>query len=121
MVSLLCAAACCCFDCPAVAVVRAGLVDEDGTQRSPGLSLNSIVAVPALNIPASNVTVVVAGGNGTVSPNVMLQVHSISSVCLLCGGLLCVLLHLQCLQILWCLTQQRVLACTHQHAGVAVC
>ena len=61
--------------CGACAGHVAGVVDEDGTERSPGLTVNSIVAVPALSIPDSNVTVQVSTGAGNASNNVMLQVR----------------------------------------------
>ena len=57
--------------------MRAGLVDDDGTKRSPGLSLTSVVAVPMLNIPASNVTVQVADGSGAVNSNIKMQVGAL--------------------------------------------
>lgn len=38
----------------------------DGLQMPTGLRLSSMVAVPALSIPDSNVSVVVAGGNITM-------------------------------------------------------
>ena len=53
----------------------AALVDEDGTQLSPSLSLASTVAVPALNIPASNVKVLVAGSDGAVKSDIEIQVR----------------------------------------------
>lgn len=56
----------------------AALVDEDGASRAAGLSLNSSVAVPALNIPASAVSMVVAGANGTARPEVSLQVSNLT-------------------------------------------
>ena len=45
--------------------------------RSPGLSLTSVVAVPMLNIPASNVTVQVADGSGAVNSNIKMQVGAL--------------------------------------------
>eukprot|EP00775_Hariotina_reticulata_P009551 gene9551-9715_t len=55
------------------AVNGSGVVDEFGVQQAPGLRLASTVAVPGLNIPASNVTVTVAGADGTVLSNITLQ------------------------------------------------
>jgi hypothetical protein len=59
----------------------AGVVDDAGVQRPPGLRLSSTVAVPSLNIAASRVEVVVAGSNGVVQPNITMQwTSSISPV-----------------------------------------
>ena len=60
--------------CLGAALPAAGVVGEDGTQRIPGLSLNSKVAVPALNIPASDVSLLLSGTDGAVQPNVKMQV-----------------------------------------------
>ena len=68
------------------------------------------MAVPALNIPASNVTVVVAGGNGTVSPNVMLQVHSVRGGDML-GQKECAQLHAPWLEFVLDAALPAVLAC----------
>jgi hypothetical protein len=63
------------------AVWIAGVVDDAGVQRPPGLRMSSTVAVPSLNIPASRVEVIVAGSNGVVQPNITMQwTNSISPV-----------------------------------------
>lgn len=68
----------------------AGVVDEDGTQRSPGLFLNSNVAVPALRIPASDVSLLLPGAAGALQSDIKLQVCSNDGQwpCLASGGAL---------------------------------
>lgn len=75
----------------------AALVDEDGTQLSPSLSLASTVAVPALNIPASNVKVLVAGGDGAVKSDIEIQVRCAVLCCCLHMGASCESLCVCCL------------------------
>lgn len=57
-------------------IIAAGVEDEFGVQQAPGLMLASSVSVPALSIPASNVTVMVAGSTGVVQPSITLQVKT---------------------------------------------
>lgn len=53
--------------------VCAGVVDDVGMLREPGLQLSSVVSVPALNIPASTVAVSVGSGNGTVQRDISMR------------------------------------------------
>jgi hypothetical protein len=57
----------------------AGVIDDAGVQRPPGLRLSSVVSVPSLSISASRVEVVVASGNGVVQPNITMQWTNIIS------------------------------------------
>lgn len=60
----------------ALLFICAEFVDQDGTKWGPGLSLSCRIAVPALGIPASNVTLLVANGSGVVQQNFILKVRS---------------------------------------------
>lgn len=63
----------CCWLC--VSLDAPGVIDEDGTERDPGLTLESVVSVPALSLPPSNVSVVLGGGDGLLdAKDVTLQV-----------------------------------------------
>jgi len=67
----------CCCHCLACA----GVVDDTGVALKPGLRLSSVVSVPALSIPPSQVDVAVDSGNGAVKPNISMQwTSSISPV-----------------------------------------
>ena len=47
---------------------------QDGTNHTAGLTLAAMVAVPALGIPASDISVAVASASGTLAQEVVLQV-----------------------------------------------
>jgi hypothetical protein len=70
--------------------LSAGVVDDAGAQRPPGLRMSSVVAVPSLSIPSSRVEVVVAGSNGVVPPNIAIQVtlRALKTKALICFYLL---------------------------------
>lgn len=71
-----CAFVCCCH-----CLACAGVVDDTGVALKPGLRLSSVVSVPALSIPPSQVDVAVDSGNGAVKPNISMQwTSSISPV-----------------------------------------
>lgn len=53
----------------------AGFRDQDGTLRSPSLRVQLSLDVPALKIPTSNVSVLVASGNGQLA-NTTFKVHA---------------------------------------------
>lgn len=71
-----CVCVCCCH-----CLACAGVVDDTGVALKPGLRLSSVVSVPALSIPPSQVDVAVDSGNGAVKPNISMQwTSSISPV-----------------------------------------
>lgn len=50
-------------------------MDDDGIAHNASLYLATTAAVPALNVPASTVSVLVASGNGSRVQDVTLQVR----------------------------------------------
>lgn len=70
-----------CSQCPqgvqyiCVSPFCTGLVDEDNVPMAPGFFLNSAIGVPALKLPATTVTALLADGSGVVQRSVTFKVN----------------------------------------------